>query len=216
MPPAVQAKLLRVLESGEVQRVGSLQPKKVDVRIVAATNRDLQQEADAGRFRADLYYRLNVIELKVPALRERPQDVSYLTAAFVREFSTKFNKPVDGITPGAERMLAQGEWPGNVRQLRNVLERACMLVEGPVLTERDLAGAMPQRPSMPARHRAPGGTGSLAADVESLERSQIERVLQEVRGNKTAAAERLGLSRRTLYRKLADFRSAPVPEAGAA
>lgn len=216
LPSAVQAKLLRVLESGEVQRVGSLQPKKVDVRIVAATNRDLQQEADAGRFRSDLYYRLNVIELKVPALRERPEDMSYLTAAFVREFSTKFNKPVDGITPAAERILGQCEWPGNVRQLRNALERACMLADGPVLTERDLAGAMPQRTSAsPPETRAPGENRRLADDVQSLERSQIERVLQEVRGNKTAAAERLGLSRRTLYRKLADFRSAPLPEAEA-
>jgi DNA-binding NtrC family response regulator len=207
LAPTVQAKLLRVIETGEVSRVGSLQSRKVDVRIVAATNRDLQQEADSGRFRADLYYRLNVVELKVPPLRDRLDDLPYLTASFVREFSKRFHKPIEGIAPAAERTLQQGHWAGNVRQLRNVLERACMLAEGVVLTERDLAGVMSGVRAVPA-HSPYGvsGSRSMADDVESIERLHIDRVLQEVHGNKTAAAQRLGLSRRTLYRKLAELR----------
>ena len=197
----VQAKLLRVLETGEVQRVGSLQTRKVDVRIVAATNRDLQVEADAGRFRADLYYRLNVVELKVPPLRERPDDIPYLTAAFVREFSAKFRKRIEGLTPHAERILVDREWLGNVRELRNVLERACMLAEGPVLSERDLGGAMPSR-ERPVPACAEGRTRSLAQDISEVERDHIVRVLREEGGNKISAATKLGVSRRTLYRRL--------------
>ena len=214
LPLNVQAKLLRVLETGEVQRVGALQGKKVDVRIVAATNRDLQNEAAAGRFRSDLYYRLNVVELNVPPLRDRPDDMPYLTAAFVREFSSRFNKRIEGIAPTAERVLHAGDWPGNVRQLRNVLERACMLADGPVLTEREIAAAMPVRGQTRAMVST-AGPRTLADDVELLERAQIERVLQEVRGNKTAAAQRLGVSRRTLHRKLSAFRTLPSPEADA-
>lgn len=197
----VQAKLLRVLETGELQRVGSLQTRKVDVRIVAATNRDLQAEADAGRFRADLYYRLNVIELKVPPLRERPEDIPYLTAAFVREFSAKFQKQTEGLTPQAERLLVDREWLGNVRELRNVLERACMLTEGPVLTERDIGGAMPAR-ERGMKTGPHNQSRTLAQDILALERERIVRVLREEGGNKLIAAAKLGVSRRTLYRRL--------------
>ena len=207
LSPGVQAKLLRVLETGEVQRVGSLQTRKVDVRLVAATNRDLEAEADAGRFRADLYYRLNVVELKVPPLRERPDDIPYLTAAFVREFSGKFRKTIEGLTPQAERLLVEREWLGNVRELRNVLERACMLADGPVLTERDLGGAMPARDRPPQRRREPQPQGrTLAQDITAVEREHIVRVLREAGGNKVAAAARLGVSRRTLYRRLEQYK----------
>jgi DNA-binding NtrC family response regulator len=206
LPAAVQAKLLRVLETGEVQRVGSLQSKKVDVRIVAATNRDLTRESESGRFRRDLFYRLNVIALRVPALRERPEDIPYLTAALIREFAERFQKRLDGVRPAAERALATRAWRGNVRELRNVLERACMLADGPVLTERDLQSAIPaeavaardeprdreERAAQPAR----------SEDLHRVEREHIIRVLAETQGNKRAAAERLGLSRRTLYRRL--------------
>ena len=199
LPPSVQAKLLRVLETGEVQRVGSLQPKKVDVRIVAATNRDLRAEADAGRFRSDLFYRLNVVELHVPPLRERREDIPYLTAAFVREFATRFGKPIEGVSSAAEQMLMTGSWLGNVRELRNVLERACMLADGRSLTERDLGAAMPtvREPSAAAPTPAPAHDG-----LDGVEREHIVRVLADVKGNKQAAARRLGISRRTLYRRL--------------
>jgi DNA-binding NtrC family response regulator len=199
LPSSVQAKLLRVLESGEVQRVGSLQPKRVDVRIVAASNRDLRGEADAGRFRSDLLYRLNVVQLHVPPLRERREDIPYLTATFVKEFSARFGKPLDEISPGAERVLMNGDWAGNVRELRNVLERACMLADGRVLTERDVDAAMPSVRETP---RPSAAVPAAPLGLDALEREHIIRVLGEVRGNKRVAAQRLGISRRTLYRRL--------------
>ena len=197
LPASVQAKLLRVLEVGEVQRVGSVQPRRVDVRIIAATNRDLRAEVDAGRFRSDLFYRLNVVELNVPPLRERREDIPYLTAAFVKELAARFHKSIDGVSPAAEQILISGEWPGNVRELRNVLERACMLADGRTLTERDLHGALPAA-------RTAVTTDAFSADraLGAVERDHIVRVLAEVHGNKLAAAKRLGISRRTLYRRL--------------
>ena len=201
LPPGVQARLLRVLETGEIQRVGSLQPNQVDVCIVAATNRDLRAEAEAGRFLSALYNRLNVVELHVPPLRERREDIPYLTAAFVEEFAARFSKPIGGVSPAAEQILMSGAWLGNVRELRNVLERACMVVEGNVLTERDVDGVMPAvREARGAVHAAP--VPSVAQDLEQVERDHIARVLADVKGNKQAAARRLGISRRTLYRRL--------------
>src|SRR4029079_4201081 len=116
LPLAVQAKLLRALENGEVQRVGSLQSRHVDVHVLAATNRDLHAEAAAGRFRSDLLYRLNLVEMRVPALRERREDIPYLTAAFIRETTARLSRHVVGTTPGAERALSTASWPGNVRE----------------------------------------------------------------------------------------------------
>ena len=197
LPPAVQAKLLRVLETGEVQRVGSVQAKNVDVRIVAASNRDLRAEAEAGRFRSDLFYRLNIVELAVPPLRDRREDIPYLTAAFVKEFSVRFGKEIEGISSSAERILMSFAWPGNVRELRNVLERACMLADGPTLTEWDVFSAMPA-----TRVAVPAPGAAAAEGLQAVERQHIVRVLGEARGNKLAAARRLGISRRTLYRRL--------------
>jgi DNA-binding NtrC family response regulator len=201
LPASVQAKLLRVLETGEVQRVGSLQPRRVDVRIVAATNRDLRADTEAGRFRSDLFYRLNVVELNVPPLRERRDDIPYLTAAFVKEFAARFGKPLEEISPGAERVLMTGPWVGNVRELRNVLERACMLADAHVLTERDIDAAMPSVREFAAASPAPA-VAAPPMGLGEIEREHIIRVLGEVRGNKRAAAQRLGISRRTLYRRL--------------
>jgi len=210
LPPSVQAKLLRALETGEVQRVGAVSGRKVDVLVLAATNRDLRAEVDEGRFRSDLYYRLNVIELRMPPLRDRREDIPYLVATFVREFSQRIGRRIEGITPGAERLLMTAPWPGNVRELRNVIERACMLSEGDVLTERTLAGpfgaAMAAQPAPVARvvetpavpPPVPGPSRSLG----EMEREHVVRVLEEARGNKQLAAARLGVSRRALYRLL--------------
>jgi two-component system, NtrC family, response regulator HydG len=219
LPSAVQAKLLRVLEEGEVQRVGSLEPRKIDVRLIAATNRDLRAEVAAGRFRNDLYYRLNIVEIKLPPLRDRREDVPYLTAAFVRNFSQRFNKPLVGLTPGAERLLSDARWDGNVRQLRNVIERACILAEGDFVTESDLAGSMqellmePLVPPAPAPLLPPSRLDALPngpfgrpagepAPLVEVEREHIVRTLQQVRGNKAVAARLLGISRRAFYRQL--------------
>jgi two-component system response regulator HydG len=206
LPLPVQAKLLRVLEEGEVQRVGSLEQRKVDVRLIAATNRDLLSEVATGRFRNDLYYRLNIVEIRLPKLSERREDIPYLTAAFVRAFSQRFNKPLVGLTPGAERLLSDAHWDGNVRQLRNVIERACILAEGDFVSEADLAGSM-QEQRIPGVAPgagfaiAPRGDGSPAPLVE-VEREHIIRTLQQVRGNKAVAARLLGISRRAFYRQL--------------
>jgi DNA-binding NtrC family response regulator len=190
LPLAVQAKLLRVLEDGEVQRVGSVQSRKVDVRLIAATNRDLRVEVAAGRFRADLYYRLNIVEVMLPPLRDRREDIPYLTAMFVRAFAQRFKKPLIGLTPGAERMLAEAAWNGNVRQLRNVLERACILADTPYVVESGLAGIMREQriATLPAALPAalPAGI-SRRAFYRQLERHGLhQRVPADSRGPASA------------------------------
>jgi two-component system response regulator HydG len=202
LPLPVQAKLLRVLENGEVQRVGSLEWRHVDVRLIAVTNRDLRAEVAAGRFRSDLFYRLNVAEIRLPPLRERREDIPYLTASFVRLFSDRFRRPITGLSPGAEQVLASAAWDGNVRQLRNVLERACMLAEGELITERDLAGVMeaPAPPFPAAASTRAVLTGPVP--LAEIERDHIMRTLEQVRGNKAVAARLLGISRRAFYRQL--------------
>ena len=207
LPMTVQAKLLRVLELGEVHRVGSLEARKVNVHVIAATNRDLRAEVAAGRFRSDLYYRLNIVEVKLPPLRERREDIPYLTAAFVRETAERLKKPLVGLTPAAERVLALAPWDGNVRELRNVLERACILADGEFVTERELVVSMPGVPFLPSH----AGNGSSEVGVRAandadllvtVEREHIQRALVRANGNKKAAARMLGLSRRALYRRL--------------
>jgi two-component system response regulator HydG len=207
LPLSVQAKLLRVLELGEVQRVGSLETRRVSVHVIAASNRELHAEVAAGRFRSDLYYRLNIVEVKLPTLRERREDIPYLTAAFVRNTSERLQKPVLGLTPGAERLLAAGLWEGNVRELRNVIERACILVEGDCITERELAVTMPGPPvGAPPLATRPAYAASAPPEGQDLlvtvERDHIQRALVRAGGNKKAAAQMLGLSRRALYRRL--------------
>jgi len=206
LPMTVQAKLLRVLELGEVHRVGSLEARKVNVHVVAATNRDLRAEVSAGRFRSDLYYRLNIVEVKLPPLRERREDIPYLTAAFVRETAERLKKPLVGLTPGAERILASAPWDGNVRELRNVLERACILSDGEFVTERELGVSMPGVHIAPVPAAgSPDGSVRTTSDADLLvtvEREHIQRALVRANGNKKAAARMLGLSRRALYRRL--------------
>jgi two-component system response regulator AtoC len=205
LPLTLQAKLLRVLETGEVQRVGSLQPTKADVRVVCATNRDLNTESLAGTFRSDLLYRLNVVQIALPALRERREDIPYLVAAFVRNFGQRFGKTITGVSLAAERVLIEAPWPGNIRQLRNVIERACMMTDGPVLTDGDVRASIRPtisvvpKPAAPAKAvLAPEPTHALS----TLERAHIMKVIAESGGNKARAARQLGLSRRALYRRL--------------
>ena len=207
LPPSLQAKLLRVLETGEVQRIGSLQPVGTDVRVVCASNRDLSVEAVAGTFRSDLLSRLNVVHIHLPSLRERRDDIPYLTAAFVRQFSERFGKTITGLALPAQRLLNDAPWPGNIRQLRNVLERACMLADGPVISEREIQASIrptilvaPPAPSLPAS--GPTVAEPATRALSSLERHHIMKVIAETGGNKARAARQLGLSRRALYRRL--------------
>ncbi len=201
LPLTLQAKLLRALEQGEVQRVGALDSRRVDVRVIAATSRDLRVESAAGRFRADLFYRLSSIEIRLAPLRERREDIPYLTAHFVREFATRVKRPITGVTPAAERFLQQAPWPGNVRELRNIVERACILSESRILSEREFVSAMSTPPPTIAAN-APGAPPEVGHLFSAAQRDQIEHVLRAVRGNKTAAAQLLGMSRRSLYRWL--------------
>ena len=202
LPLALQAKLLRVVEYGEVQRVGSAERRRVDVRVIAATHRDLRAAVQAGQFREDLYYRLNVVEIAVPPLRARRSDIPYLTAAFIREFSSQFGKTITGVSANAENLLLTAAWHGNVRELRNTLERACMLSDGRILTERELRGL--------ARSDGPGDleTPDMEPRVTATELppETIEQALRSARGNKAAAARALGISRRAFYRRLEALR----------
>jgi two-component system response regulator HydG len=209
LPLTAQAKLLRVLETGEVSRIGSLDSKTVDVHVLAATNRDLRTEVSAGRFRGDLYYRLNIVEVKLPPLRDRREDIPYLTAAFVREIGERLQKPLRGLTPGAEALLTDSPWEGNVRELRNVIERACILADGEFVTERELVVSLP--PIVTMTHAPASVTVAVPAPATektesdllvNVERDHIQRALVRTGGNKKAAAQMLGLSRRALYRRL--------------
>ncbi len=209
LPQVMQAKLLRVLETGEVQRVGSVTPTSVDVHVIAATNRDLRTESSAGRFRSDLFYRLNVVELHVPALRARREDIPYLTAAFVRESSARLHKKIVGLTPSAERAMISAAWEGNVRELRNVIERASILADSEFISERDLTSTL-WRAADAGEQAGVAEVASVpqVADGDTLsgmERHHIVDVMARAGGNKAKAARMLGLDRRSLYRRLEEY-----------
>ncbi len=202
MSPAVQVKLLRVLQDGVVDRLGGTEPVRVDVRIVAATNKDLAAEVKAGRFREDLFYRLDVVAVRLPPLRERREDVPLLAATFLRRTAEKNGKRIDGLTPAAVAALERYDWPGNVRELLHAIERAVILARGGTLDVADLPD--PIRASAGA---APGGAaGTIAIPVgtpmDEVERIVIRRTLEQTRGDKSLAAQILGIAARTIYRKL--------------
>ena len=211
LPLPMQSKLLRAVEQREIQRVGSLETRHVDVRVIATTARDLRTDVAASRFRADLFQRLSAVHLHLPPLRERREDIPYLTAAFVQAASQRAGRPIASVAPAAGRRLQDAYWPGNVRELRQVVEQACMLGEGATLSARDVEGAMAA--TGPASPEPSAGTESVAGQVApagvvpdlltTAQRDQIARVLREVGGNKAAAAKRLGVSRRSLYRWIA-------------
>ena len=199
LPLSLQAKLLRVLEDGEVQRVGSIEPRRVNTCVFAATNRDLQQDVAVGRFRSDLLFRLNAVEVQVPPLRNRREDIPYLTSAFVADCARRLRLPVLGVTPAAERILAKRSWEGNVRELRNTIERACILADGPFITDRDVSrDLVANGPG----EEGPARCGTAPVTLDSVERDRIVDLLRSVAGNKQAAARALGISRRALYRRL--------------
>ena len=204
---ATQTALLRTLETKCVRRVGGSEERPVDFRLVAATNRDLKAMVASGDFREDLYYRLNVIEIKVPALKERPGDIQLLAERFVKDFAKQYASPVRSIVPDALAALAAYAWPGNVRELRNVIERATLLATGDTLSLADLPSELatsidtttPLYAERPARLPDPNPT------LAESEKRQILAALAEAKGNKSKAAEKLGISRRTLHRKLNEW-----------
>ncbi len=200
MPLSLQAKLLRVLQEGEVDRLGGAYPVKVDVRVIATTNRDIAAEVKAGRFREDLYFRLNVIPVHLPPLRERPEDIKLLAEHFRQEFAKRYQRPVKGFAEGVLERLAQYPFPGNVRELKNLVERAVLLAQGPWIGFSDL---------FPEEFLARGRPQELPLKpLKELEREMILRALKAANGNRTKAAEILGISVRTLRHKLQVYREA--------
>ncbi len=198
---ALQSKLLRVIQEREIRRVGGSEAIPVDVRIIAATNKDLQRLVESGKFREDLYYRLNVVTIAIPPLRERPEDIPDLAQFFVQKYSTARTKPVTGVSPEAMALLSRYGWPGNVRELEHVIERAVVLTPNPILLPHDLPLAIQAQATQPAAQR--GNWPSL----ESMERDYILRVLDAHKGDVGRAAEILGIHRKTLQRKIQRFGS---------
>ncbi|MCU1286055.1 MAG: Response regulator of zinc sigma-54-dependent two-component system [Acidobacteriales bacterium] len=197
MPLAAQAKLLRVLQNQEVQRVGSPVAKKVNVRVIAATHRDLRSLAAQGKFREDLFYRLSMVEITIPRLAERKEDLPLLQRHFVEKYASVYNKPIRGITRRAQGILSKYSWPGNVREIENVLGNASMMVEGELIDVHDL----PEHVRQSVSHIHVEEEGMIS--FEELERRHLLRVLKQVNGNKMRAAEILGIGRGTLYNMLA-------------
>ena len=204
MPLSVQAKLLRALQQGEVQRVGSDTQLTVDVRVLAATNRDLRQEVAQKRFREDLFFRLNVISVDVPPLREREEDIPLLAAHFLEGFASRNRKVVRGFSPQALDTMLRYSWPGNVRELENAVERAVILCHGDLITGRELPSMLSCAIQEDARPAEPDA--SLAGlPLDAVERRAIEETLRQAGDNKSEAARRLGITRATLHNKLRKY-----------
>ena len=198
--PAMQAKLLRVLQEHELQRVGGQETIRVDVRIIVATNRDLEEEVAAGRFREDLYYRLNVVELEVPPLRDRHGDIPLLATYFLRRFADKNNRAVSGITPECMDILNRYPWPGNVRELEHCIERGVILMRGDYLD----VNALPLAVQRWAGANEPRETGE-PSTLKEAEKALILKTLEETGGNRSEAARRLQITRKTLLNKLKSY-----------
>jgi two-component system, NtrC family, response regulator HydG len=196
MPLPLQAKLLRVLQNQELQRVGSPALRKVNVRVVAATNRDLRVMVSQGKFREDLYFRLCMVELRVPSLSDRREDLLLLQRHFLKNFAEQYKKPLAGLTRRAQTVLAQYSWPGNIRELENVIGHACMMAESDVIDVRDLPAQIQNiRPAESTENEA-------QLTMDQAARLHAQRVLAHVGGNKVRAAEILGISRTYLYELL--------------
>jgi two-component system response regulator HydG len=195
---AIQAKLLKVLEDGQLRRVGENTPRPVNVRFIAATNKDLKKEVEKGTFREDLYFRLNVVVVRLPPLRERAEDIPLLARHFLAELSARAGKPIRELSPGALEVLKSYAWPGNIRELRNVLEHAVIMSEGDVITETDLPAFL--RATPPSNGAADFGEISLS----ELERRHIQSLLQK-KSDLGTVARILGIGRTTLWRKMKEY-----------
>jgi DNA-binding NtrC family response regulator len=221
MPLSAQVKLLRTLESNEVRRLGDNAVRLVDVRVIAATHRDLHAEVQAGRFREDLFYRLNVVQIELPPLRERREDIGLLASYFLDRFAKRTGRGTLAFAPDVQSILEGYDYPGNVRELENAIEHAVAVSDSSVIRARDLpatvcaprllprgagapAAGAPRRPT-PAAEPAPDADARAAWSLADVEREHIQRVLKRHAGNATAAARQLGISRTTLWRKLRHY-----------
>jgi transcriptional regulator with GAF, ATPase, and Fis domain len=221
IPVEMQVKLLRVLQESEFERVGGIKTIKVDVRLVTATNRDLLAEVGAGAFREDLFYRLNVVPIHIPPLRERHEDIPLLAEHFIAKFNDRLKKEITAVTPEAIGRLVAYQWPGNIRELENLMERTMLFCEGPEIRLSDLppevAGA-PVSAAAPAPGAPAGGPGTeearpapeslkeaVRAETERVERELIQRALDATAGNVTQAARKLKISRKSLQTKMKEL-----------
>ncbi|HVS35156.1 MAG TPA: sigma 54-interacting transcriptional regulator, partial [Gemmataceae bacterium] len=198
-----QAKLLRVLQTGRFERVGGGEALEADVRVIAATNRDLPARIAEGRFREDLYYRLNVVSLEMPPLRQRREDIATLADHIVRRLAAKYGWPHLALDPEAISLLVNRAWPGNVRELQNVLSRAAILVRGSVIGPADLSPETPAPEQTPVA--APAGSLLLRDILAETERRVIRQALEQEQWNRTRAAQVLGISRRQLFDKIRQY-----------
>ncbi|ATB47878.1 sigma-54-dependent transcriptional regulator [Corallococcus macrosporus] len=218
IPVEMQVKLLRALQEGEFERVGGIKTTRVDVRLVAATNRDLQAEIEAGRFRKDLYYRLAVVPISLPALRERRSDIPMLARHFVEKYNRRLNKKIEGIAEDAMALLQGYAWPGNIRELENLIERVLLFADGPLITARDLPEPVRQGAGVQAGANLASAVASLDVPTgevglkdivrmkaAELERDLIVKKLEETGGNVTRAARLLQISRKSLQTKMKEF-----------
>jgi two-component system response regulator HydG len=201
----MQAKLLRVIQEREIQRVGGDETLNVDVRILAATNRSLEEEVENGNFREDLYYRLNVVTLSVPPLRERQDDISLLARHFLAKYTEKNRKKVNGFSPLAMDMLIKYEWPGNVRELENTIERAVILLTGDHITEKELPSNITEPYTQISDWVKQPKPISVNRSLEDIEKEAILATLEATGGNKSETARRLKINRKTLHKKLKDY-----------
>jgi two-component system response regulator HydG len=208
MPASTQVKLLRVLEYGEIFRVGSNEPVNVDVRLVAATNKELETEVREGRFREDLYFRLKVVTFYLPPLREHKEDVDLMVDAFVREFSAAHGKDITGITPQAMDILRRYRWPGNVRELKNAIESTVVVSPGGIIGAGDLPDYVQRGTQLALAAPAPAALDASALTgmkLKDIEREHIKSTLEQTNGNREEAAKILGIGQRTLYRKINEY-----------
>lgn len=213
--PNLQVKLLRVLQNGEFERVGDAQTQKVDVRVIAATNQDLNEAIKKGKFREDLYYRLNVISIHIPPLRERKEDIPLLVESFLKKKDSQAannNKKITGVSKEAMQVLLAYDWPGNVRELENIIERAVILAKGNTIERQDLPDFFQKAERPPGAAKAlvcdnPGNSGmnSLKEALKNPEREIIEHTLEEAGWNRKKAAALLGINRTTLYNKMKEY-----------
>ncbi|MEO6709938.1 MAG: sigma-54 dependent transcriptional regulator, partial [Planctomycetota bacterium] len=206
--PALQSKLLRVLEEEEFERVGGTSTLRVDVRVIATTNKDLANEVKQGKFREDLYYRLHVLPLHIAPLRQRTEDILPLAQHFLAHYARLHGMSVPTFTPAAEAQLRRWSWPGNVRELENVVQRAVVLSQGAQVDVADLVFGRPSQPMpMPANDAVGAPSSLINRRLEDIEREAILATLAGLNGNKTQAAKRLGVSSRTLVNKMKLWRS---------
>ncbi|HQG45126.1 MAG TPA: sigma-54 dependent transcriptional regulator, partial [bacterium] len=197
MTPATQSKLLRVLQEREFERVGGNELVKVDVRVISATNKDLEEEMKKGEFREDLYYRISVFPIKLPPLRERREDIPLLAGHFLQKFARQEGKSIEGITPDALDLMMAYHWPGNVRELENAMERATVLANGTEISAKDLPAAVRSL----GEKRIYESDNTLASWIEKLEEEALRQALLECEGNISQTAKKLGIGRATIYRK---------------